>query len=122
MQGQGVNMAINDAYCLGQGLIRAFEGAKQGESQGELIAKALADYDSAKRRSEVRAVQERARAMTAWTVSSRFWVTSLLRMVMAYLPLGWIVAEAVQADTANRNALSANDIRRPRNPGTAKKP
>ena len=54
-------------------------------------------------------VIRKARSVTSMAVSSSWWATRLLRLALARLPLGWIMAEVDSSDMANRLALATLD-------------
>lgn len=103
MQGQGVNMALCDAHCVASRLIASQHGGT-GSAPASLRA-----YDNAARRQQVNRIIEKARDVTAYSVSSSRWVTWGTRLAMGFAPLGMIMAEVDSSDVANRLALAALD-------------
>jgi len=100
MQGQGVNMALCDAHCVASRLTAAHEF-------GGGLPASLKAYDNTARRQDVNKIIQKARDVTAWSVSKNPLVTRGMRYAMSLLPLSWIMAEVDSSDVANKNALVA---------------
>ena len=104
MQGQGVNMAICDAYCVASRLAAAQQHGGTGTVQASLRA-----YDNQIRRQQVNKIIQKARDVTAWSVSRNRWVTLGMRWTMSLAPLGFIMAEVDSSDIANSMELANLD-------------
>jgi len=104
MQGQGVNMALCDAYCVASRL-----AAAQQHGVASSVTASLRAYDNAVRRGQVNKIIKKARDVTNWSVSRGRLATWGLRYAMALAPLGLIMAEVDSSDIANSKALAALD-------------
>jgi len=102
MQGQGVNMAICDAYCVASRLAAA-------QQDGGTVQASLRAYDNKIRRQQVNKIVQKARDVTAWSVSRSRWVTWGMRYAMSLAPLGLIMAEVDSSDIANSMELANLD-------------
>ena len=71
------------------------------------MASSLKAYDNPDRRRDVNKIIQKARDVTAWSVSKNPLVTRVMRFAMSRLPLDWIMAEIDSSDVANSNALAA---------------
>jgi len=98
--GQGVNMAIADAYVLAS---RIALGAKVG--QGFVVPNSIAKFDTSDRRDSVKNVIEVSRDFTRWALSSNPITCFLFRLMITVLPLSWILNDAMKYDNSNAELM-----------------
>jgi len=95
--GQGVNMAIADAYVLST---RIAMTVKAGDNQAIAIPKSISAYDTSQRCESVKAVVKAARDLTNMSISSNPFICWMMRVTFGTLPLSWIL-DATKYDKSN---------------------
>ena len=105
MQGQGVNMAICDAYCVASRLAAAQQDGGTGTVQASLRA-----YDNKTRRKQVNKIIQEARDITGWVVSKNRLVALGMRYAFPRLTsLGTTLGLRYRPDVANSMEVASLD-------------
>ncbi len=96
--GQGVNMAIADAYVIATRIAMAM---KAGDSQVVAVSKSISAYDISQRREAVKGVIKEARGLTNLSISSNPLICWMMRVMFAVVPLTWLLNDVMKYDKSN---------------------
>ena len=98
--GQGVNMAIADAYVLATRIAMASKA-----DDGKAVQKSILAFDSIHRRESVKKVIKSARSFTKVFISSNRFTCWMIRVVFSVVPLSWILNDVVKYDKSNKQLV-----------------
>lgn len=119
--GQGVNMAITDAYVCAKYLaasIAAPANVRQEQDHDagtastgtdSIVSSALACYDTEERRSSVNKVIHAARSYADISVSESRIMCWLFRTILTWIPFSWILADITKGDQSNHDFVAIMD-------------
>jgi len=102
-EGQGVNMAIADAYVYATNI------AVTLQTKTKSLRDAIADCDTDRRRKQAKKVIRTARVSCDFFGSQNLVVSSLLRLYVRFAPNKEFINQAVRADKSNRDYLKHLD-------------
>jgi len=97
--GQGVNMAITDAYVYATNIAVALK------SNGKILREAIADSDTDNRRVQAKGVVKEARFLNNLFTSINPFVTTLMYLFQRFAPTSVLMNEIVKTDRSNRDYL-----------------
>jgi len=98
-EGQGVNMAITDAYVYATNIAVALQ------TKTKSLKEALSDCDTDYRRKTVKSIVKNARRLCDLSISQNFVVVSLTRLVCKLVSAKAIMNQFDRADKSNRDYL-----------------
>lgn len=101
--GQGVNMAICDAYVYATNLALALQ------SETKSVQQAVADCDTDARRKQAKGVVEYARDICFYTTSTNFLTVWLMKMFSKFAPISEIMNQIDKTDGSNKDYLANLD-------------
>ena len=103
--GQGVNMAIADAYVYATNIAVALRSKTKKKS----LRRAVADSDAAFRRRDAKKVVVQARDFCQFSITRNPLLGALLRLYMRCASSRELVSQVVKTDKSNRHYLKHLD-------------
>jgi len=101
--GQGVNMAICDAYVYATNLAMALQ------CETKSVQKAVADCDTDARRKQAKRVIQYARDTCNYTTSTNFLTVWMMKLFSRFAPISEIMKLDDKSDASNKNYLANLD-------------
>lgn len=101
--GQGVNMAIADAYIYATNIAVALQ------TKSKTLREAIVDSDQAFRRKEAKGVVKTARQFCDYSVSQSRLTIGIVKLYSKYAPTSELISQVVRTDKSNRHYLKHLD-------------
>lgn len=111
MLGQGVNMAITDAYICATRIAFALKNNKKydGTSRTSSIPSAITSFDTSYRREQSKKVVKQSRSMEKMFLSSNPLICWFLRLYCRFASMSEFTSQVESFDKSNREFLQVLD-------------
>ncbi|CAB9524898.1 FAD binding domain [Seminavis robusta] len=102
--GQGVNMAITDAYVYATRIAKAIQN-----NDADTIPRAMARCDTKRRRQQAKRLVIEARRRCDASVSGHWFTVWMMKMLFKYTPMTWLIKDALVGDKSNKEMVDELD-------------